>query len=320
MSIGSARFFLVCKQVCLLALVALVGCGGPARAPQRCHNLVRNPNWDQNGAEWKLGAAEGAIAQFIHRPADVAGLGVIAVGYARVETEHPVPPTDDDVTPHLWEGTINLVNGYSKNGRDFVSPYARLRFTGREVASGCWKRFVSVVIPARPARLLYPHFAFWGTRLAPGVKIHLAALSLVEAPAQDDGAPEAWAECPALPAPAPTLVSVPRRQWEQDLEPNGVFGDSFGMTVRAIPAEPDWRELQVSWRYQQGWQSADRFLLSVTEDGSDPRLSPTSRVTTILARRGIEQWETSLRVRANARPLAIALAAAAVTAQGLRAQ
>ena len=329
------------KRLCLTAVVVvtLTGCGGPVRAPQRCRNLIQNPNWDQNGAGWNLpafarldeggaglrslvveGAAEGAIAQFIPRPADLAGLGVVAVGYARVETAHAIPPTDEDVTARLWEGTVNLVNGYSKNGRDFISPYTRLRFTGREVASGCWKRFVTVAISAGRARLLYPHFAFWGTRLAPGVKIHLAALSLVEAAAENDDASETWAECPDLLAPAPTLESVSRRQWEQDLEPNGAFGDSFGLSVRSLPGEPDWRELQVSWRYRQGSQVADRFLLSVTEDGSDPRLSPTSRVTTLLAKRGVERWEAALRARANARPLAIALAAAARTTQGSRAQ
>ena len=65
---------------------------------------------------------------------------------------------------------------------------------------------------------------------------------------------------------------------------------------------------------------ADRFLVAVTEDGSDPRLSATSRVQTVLARRGVEQWETAVRIARGARPVRIAVAAAAWTSVGLRAQ
>jgi hypothetical protein len=60
--------------------------------------------------------------------------------------------------------------------------------------------------------------------------------------------------------------------------------------------------------------------VAVTQDGSDPRLSPTSQVTTILARRGVAEWETTVRLKKGAGPLRIAAAAAALTASGLRAQ
>lgn len=304
---------------------------------------MQNPNWRNQAAGWNLppfarleeapagsggvgtvvvveGPAEGAIAQMITRPAELAGAGVMAVGYVRVEVSHPLDPTDDDVTARLWEGTVNLVNGYSKDGRHFESPYARIHLTGREVASGYWKRFVTGPIPAGRARLLYPHFAFWGTRVASGVKLHLAAMSLVEAPAKDGGDPESWVACSNLPAPRLSMESATRRQWEQALAPDGAFDDAFGITARPAPGEPRWREVRLTARYRQGALVADRFLIAVTEDGSDPRLSPTSRVLTVLAQRGMEQWDATMSIRANAKRLAIAVAAAANTADGLKTQ
>ncbi|MBI3694646.1 MAG: hypothetical protein HY238_07370 [Acidobacteria bacterium] len=315
-----------------IAAAVLAACGASTRAPERCKNWISNSEW--RSAEWKLppfariddgslligeGPANGAVARMLERPAALAGVGVVAVGYARVETPKALPATDDDVTARLWEGTVNLVNAYSKNGRDFPGPYARLRFTGREIASGCWKRFVTEAIPADRGRLLYPHFAFWGARLAAGVKLRLSSLSLVEAPAET-AEPESWTECPALAAPAPALHSATRRQWEEGLAPDGAFGDSFDLRERPEPAEPGWRELLLTARYRQGPRFADRFLISVTEDGTDPRLSPTSHLATVLARRGAEQWEAVVRVRASAGSVAIATAAAVMTGQGLRAQ
>ncbi len=323
--------------VLLAASVALAGCGAESRAPKRCRNLVEHPNFETG---WNIGsfarpdeaaaagvralvitgAAEGPIAQLIKRPGDVAGAGVVAIGYARVETSQPLPTTDEDVTAQLWQGTVNLMNGYSRNGRDFDGVYTRLRFTGREVASGYWKRFVTEPIPVRRAPLLYPHFAFWGTRLAAGVKLRVAAVSLVEAGYGDSSEPESWAACPALPAPNPSLESATRRQWENGLEPNGAFDDAFTLTARRAADDPRSSDLLLNARYRQGSQPADRFLVAVTEDGSDPRLSPTSRVTTVLARRGAEQWGTTVRVKTAAKPLAVAVAAAALTEPGLRAQ
>ena len=330
------------SSICFVAAVAvaLAGCGA-TRQPERCRNLIQNPNLENHGARWLLpsfvkleegaapglrsfvvseGPAEGAIAQMIERSQELSGIGVIAVGYAKVVTADSIPATDEDVTARLWEGTVNLVNGYSKNRRDFPGPYARLRFTGREVASGYWKRFVTEAIPAGKARVLYPHFAFWGTRVAHGVKLHLAGLSLVEAPADGRGEPETWVACPNLPAPTPSLETATRRQWTQSLAPNGAFEDSFGMSVSNVPGEPGWREARLTARYRQGSLPADRFLISITEDGSDPRLSPTSRIVTGLAQRGVGQWETVVRVRADARPLAVAVTAAVATKEGLRPQ
>ncbi|HZS51345.1 MAG TPA: hypothetical protein VFA54_10820 [Bryobacterales bacterium] len=312
----------------------------PARAPQRCRNLIRNANWERQGEGWRLpafakleqppssggvasivveGAADGAIAQIIPRPPELSGLGVVAVGYARVELSHTLDSTDDDITSRLWEGSVNLVNGYSRNGEDFASPYVRIRFTGREIASGCWKRFVTGVIPAGRARLLYPHFAFWGARLAPGVKLHLAALSLVEAPADDNGEPERWVDCANLPAPSPVLAAPTQQQWAESLAPNGSF-DSFHMQTRPLAAAHSLRELVLEARYHQGSLIADRYLISVTQDGSDPRLSPTSHIVTALARRGVEDFEAVVKVRADAQPLRIAIAGAAEVKDGLRAQ
>lgn len=307
---------------------------GPARAPERCRSLISAQGWllppfarleQASGVASfvvETGPASGAIAQQIPRPKDLSGLDVIAVGYAKVESAEALDATDDDVTGRLWDGTVNLVNAWSKNGRDFPGPYARLRFTGREVASGAWKRLVTEAIPAGGARWLYPHFAFWGARLAPGVKLHLAGLSLVEAPAEapvDPSAePEPWVECPSLPAPTPVLESPTRRQFKAALPPDGSFDDSFALQLEN--AETGWRLLRLTARYRQGSLPADRFLISITEDGTDPRLSPTSRVSVILARRGDGQIETAVRARADAKPLAIAIAAAAATRDGLRPQ
>ncbi len=333
---GGIKSFLI-----LVVVATLAGCSGQSRSPQQCRNWIQNPAFENQAAGWRLppfarleepaegggirslvigeGSADGAVAQLIPRPAELSGLGVIAVGYARVEVREAPAATDEDLTPRLWDGTVNLANGYSKNGRDFESPYVRLRFTGREVASGLWKRFVTEAIPARRARLLYPHFAFWGARLAPGVKLHLAAISLVEAPADDAGEPESWAACPKLLAPAPALVSATHRQWKRGLAPDGAFEEVFGLAVRRIASEASARELQLTARYRQGPLAADRYLISVTEDGSDPRLSPTSRITTVLARQEGEQWETMVRVKAEAR-VAIAVAAAAASEDGLKTQ
>src|SRR5262249_9114466 len=251
----------------------LAGCGGPSRLPQRCRNWIQNPNFENQAAGWKLppfarveesaagggirslvigeGPADGAVAQLIPRPAELSGLGLIAVGYAKVDMRQARAATEEDVTPRLWDGTVNLVNGYSKNGRDFENPYARLRFTGREVASGCWKRFVTDAIPARRARLLYPHFAFWGTRLAPGIKLRLAAMSLVESSENEAGEPESWATCPKLLAPAPSLVSATHSQWKRGLAPDGTFEEAFGLTVRGIAGQASARELQLTAHYRQ---------------------------------------------------------------------
>jgi hypothetical protein len=326
--------------VCILALLTATGCSG-AKAPERCRNLVENPDWERRAAGWSLpafarledapgeqvrsivvseGPANGAIAQLIRRPAALSSSGVVAVGYARVETAHSFAPTDEDITAQLWDGTVNVVNAYSKNGRDFPGPYARLRFSGREAASGCWKRFVTETVPAARGRFLYPHYAFWGARIAPGVRLHLWPLSLVEAPLDEAGDPESWLACPNLPVPAPALVSSARRQWDQGLPPDGSFDNSFHLEVRSLAGEPGWRELLLTARYRQGKLPADRFLIAVTEDGTDPRLSPTSRILTILARQGVEQWQAAPRVRADARPLRIAVGAAALTRDGLRAQ
>jgi hypothetical protein len=65
---------------------------------------------------------------------------------------------------------------------------------------------------------------------------------------------------------------------------------------------------------------ADRFVVSLTEDGSDPRLSASSRVVTVAARRGAEQWEATLPVSAAGRTRAVAVAAAVATQHGLRVQ
>ncbi len=328
-------------RILLIAGLILAGCGATPRAPQRCRNLVQNPGWENRASGWNApafakwepgsaegvasfvieGTADGAIAQEIARPVDLAGVEVIAVGYARVETAHALDPTDEDATAKLWDGTVNLVNGWSKNGRDFPGPYTRLRFSGREVASGLWKRFVTPAIPAGRARVLYPHFAFWGARLAPGVKLHVAAVALVEAPASGangDSEPESWAECPNLPAPAVVLESATERQWKDGLEPNGSFEDSF--IASEGPASSGRRPLRLMARYRQGSLPADRFVVAVTEDGSDPRLSPTSTVVTVLARRGAEGLETAVQVKTGARPVRVAVAAAVLTAAGLRPQ
>ena len=344
------------------------GCASQPRTPRRCHNLVQNANLEKQGAGWRLppfakieeaaggpggeavrsivveSAADGAIAQLIPRPADLSGFGVIAVGYARVELPQAMNPTDEDVTAQLWQGSVNLVDGYTRNGRDFVSPYARIQFSGREAASGQWKRFVTRAVPAAGARFLYPHFAFWAARLNDGVKLHLAGLALVEAPADDKGEPESWAECPSLLAPAPVIESPTQRQWDESQAPDGTF-DGFEMTVRRIAhgseapilsrdregavvehkardhtGEPASRELLLAGRYKQGRWPADRFLISVTEDGTDPRLSPTSRIVTVLAQRSVARFEAVVRVKAAAGPLRIAVAGAAQVKDGLRAQ
>jgi len=320
------------------SLCVASGCGRASRAPQRCRNLVQNAAWEKNGAGWLLppfarfddatggirslvveGAADGAIAQMIPKPADLAGLGVIAIGYARVELQHAIDATDDDVTAQLWQGSINLVDGYTTNGRDFSSPYTRVHFTGREAASGEWKRFITHATPAGRARLLYPHFAFWGARLNHGVRLHLAGLSLVEAPADDGGQPETWAECPSLAAPRPVLQSPTQRQWEESQPPDGTL-DAFEMAIRSVPGDMAWRELLLNARYEQGHWPADRFLISVTEDGTDPRLSPTSRVITVLAERGADRLQAAVKVKSGARPLRVAVAGAAAVKDGLRAQ
>ena len=160
--------------------------------------MVQNPGWENRAAGWNVppfakleeaavgglrsmvieGHADGAIAQMVPKSQDLAGLGVIAVGYARVETTQLLEPTDDDVTARLWEGTVALANGYFRRWGGNESPHAVVRFTGRETASGAWKRFVAPPIAVDQARTLYPHFAFWGVRLASGVKLRVAALSL----------------------------------------------------------------------------------------------------------------------------------------------
>ena len=315
----------------MTAALALAGCG-TARAPERCRNWIPDARWDSSG--WRLppfakleegalvigeGPANGAVARLIERPATLSSVGVVAVGYARVETSDGLPSKDEDVTSRLWEGTVNLVNASSTDGRNFPGPYARLRFSGREIASGCWKRFVTPAIPAGKAKLLYPHFAFWGTRLNHSVKLRLAAMSLVEAPAQAGDDTEPWAACPNLPVPAPALASVGPRQWYLDQVPDGAFDDSFAASERPA-AERGWIDLHLTARYRQGPLVADRFLVAVTEDGSDPRLSPTSRVVTVNARRDQEQWQATVQVRAGAASRRIAVAAAGLTAGGLRAQ
>jgi hypothetical protein len=287
-------------------------------AAEPCRNLVRDSNWTlppfakpEGGAVVVEGHAEGAVAQLLERPSGLAGGQVVAIGYARVESAHAIEVTDDDVTPRLWDGAISLVNGYMRWLGGFESIYVQMRFTGREAASGAWKRFVSPPMPVWKARRLYPHFAFWGTRLAPGVRIHLAGLALVDA---SDVA------CAGLPAPSPVLASIPQRQWNEDGKPDGSFDENFRITERAVAGDPAAVELVLGARYRQGENGADRFLVAVTQDGSDPRLSPTSRVTTILARRGVAEWETTVHLKKGAGPLRIAAAAAALTASGLRAQ
>ena len=247
------------QKLCLLAAFSMsvaflvTGCAGQARTPPRCYNLVQNANLEKQGEAWRLppfakieepaggirtivveGVADGAIAQLIPRPAEISGLGVIAVGYARVELPHAIDPTDEDITAQLWQGSVNLVDGYTRNGSDFVSPYTRIHFSGREAASGEWKRFVTRAIPAAGARFLYPHFAFWAARLNHGVKLHMAGLALVAAPADDKGEPEVWAECPSLLAPSPVIESPTQRQWDESQAPDGTF-DGFEMTGRREP-------------------------------------------------------------------------------------
>jgi hypothetical protein len=256
------------------------------------------------------GAGSGAVAQMLERPGGAWNRNVVAVGYARVESAHPIQPADEDITPRLWEGAVALVNGYQRWRGGFESPHVQLRFTGRQAASGEWKRFVSPPTAVWRARKLYPHFAFWETRFAPGVRIHVAALALVPAEAADP-------ECPDLPAPQPVLETVSSRQWDQDWKPDGTFEGVFELAEQPAGVDVD---LHLRARYRQGANRADRFLVAVTQDGSDPRLSSTSRVETILARRGAEQWETTLRVPKGAGPVRIAVAAAAVTSGGLRVQ
>lgn len=301
----------------LLLLVVLLSCS--PRAPQRCRNLI-GTDWQapsfakpDNGGFVIEGHAEGAIAQWVQKNDDLSGLAVLAVGYGRVETAHPPEPSDDDVTPKLWEGAVALVNGYSRRWGGMESPYVPLRFTGREIASGAWKRFVAPAVATSRAKTLYPHFAFWGVKMAPGVRLQVAGLSLVPAPEKPDD-PESWVACPSLPAPQPVLESPARRQLDQDLEPDGVFEEAF--TLR----EPAPGELVLGARYRQGSRVADRFLVSVTDDGSDPRLSPTSRVQVAPALRGPAEWSVTVRVRPAARPLRIAVAAAVRTTAGLRVQ
>ncbi len=297
---------------------AVVVMAGLVAGAEPCRNLVRDSNWSlpafakpEEGAVVVEGRADGAIAQLLERPAGLAGGQVVAIGYARVESAHGIEATDDDVTPRLWEGAVSVVNGYMRWLGGFENIYVQVRFTGREAASGAWKRFVSPPMPVWKARRLYPHFAFWGTRLAPGVRIHLAGLALVEA---------ADVECPSLPAPSPVLASVSPRQWNEDRKPDGAFDENFRIAGRAVAGDPTAVELVLAARYRQGENGADRFLVAVTQDGSDPRLSPTSQVTTILARRGVAEWETTVRLKKGAGPLRIAAAAAALTASGLRAQ
>ena len=308
-------FVRVCRRIWWLMVVVLAGCGGSA--PEPCRNLVENPTWEKGAAGWNMprfakvegssvvveGHAEGAISQWIQKPKNVPT--VVALGYARVETATPLEATDEDVTPKLWEGAVALANAYGRRWRGMDSPHVQLRFTGREAASGAWKRFVTLPVETWRARALYPHFAFWGAKLAPGVKLRVAGLALV--PAAGDVA------CPSLPAPQPVLESAATTQFEQDLEPDGVFQEPFTRREEA-------GEWILGVRYRQGTRRADRFLVAVTEDGSDPRLSATSRVQTILAHRGQEQWETTVAVRKGARPVRIAVAAAARTSAGLRAR
>lgn len=305
------------RSIAWLSVVVLAGCGGPARAPEPCRNLLQNPTWENRGAGWNLprfarlesnsiaveGHADGAISQWVQKSKAVPA--VITVGYARVETAAPLAATDEDVTPKLWEGAVALANGFSRRWGGMESPHVQLRFTAREVASGAWKQFVSPPVETWRARALYPHFAFWGARLAPGVKLWVAGLALV--PAAED------VVCPSLPAPQPVLESLTRRQFEQDWEPDGAFEEPFTRREQA-------GQWVLGARYRQGTRRADRFLVAVTEDGSDPRLSPTSRVSTVLARRGERQWETTTPVRAGTRRVRIAVAAAARTSAGLRAQ
>ena len=305
----------MCSAFLIPAVVLMTGFVAGA---EPCRNLAPSSNWSlppfakpEGGSVVVEGHADGAIAQLLERPSGLAGGQVVAIGYARVESAHGIEATDDDVTTRLWEGAVSLVNGYMRWLGGFESIYVQVRFTGREAASGVWKRFVSPPMPVWRARRLYPHFAFWGTRLAPGVRIHLAGLALVEA---------GDAECPGLPAPSPVLASVSQRQWNEDRKPDGSFEENFRITERTVAGDPKAVELVLAARYRQGENSADRFLVAVTVDGSDPRLSPTSQVMTILARRGAEEWETTVRLKKGAGPLRIAAAAAALTASGLRAQ
>jgi hypothetical protein len=301
---------------------------------------VRNAGWERGAEGWALppfahlegpgaggvrsivveGQAEGAVAQTLDRPEGFFGRHVIAVGYARVESAHAIEATDEDVTPKLWEGALALANGYVRWRGGFESPYVQVRFTGREAASGAWKRFVTPPMAVWRARRLYPHFAFWQTRLAPGVRVHLAALSLVEVGSEAAEEPETAVECPGLAAPAPVLENVPRAQWVAGRAPDGAFEEFFELAERANARTPGEVELVLSARYRQGPNRADRFLVAVTQDGSDPRLSPTSQVAILLARRGEERWETAVSVRKNVGPLRIAVAAAAQSTGGLRVQ
>lgn len=270
----------------------------------------------ENGLVAVEGHAEGALSQWIPKTDNLSGQSVITLGYARVESAEPPEPTDDDVTPKLWEGAVALVNGFSRRWGGMENPYRQIRFTGREVASGAWKRFVAPPVEVSRVRQFYPHFAFWGARLRPGVKLRLAGLALAPAPRQLEE-PELWVDCPSLPAPQPVLEWISQRQFDQDLDPDGVF-ERFER--QELPArEPGWQEWALSARYRQGKQRADRFVVAVTEDGSDPRLSPTSRVQTVLVRRN-EPWETTIRVRTGSRPVRIAVAAAAQTSGGVRTQ
>ncbi len=124
----------------------------------------------------------------------------------------------------------------------------------------------------------------------------------------------------AVAAPRPALESAPRRQWASGLAPNGEFDNAFEMSVGPPAGERRQIELRLKARYRQGSLKADRFVIAVTEDGSDPRLSATSKVTMLLAQEGAEQWEATVRVAADAHPLAVAVAAAASTREGLRPQ
>ncbi len=304
----------------------LAACPGSPPAPETCRDLLPD-SWTRRPSAWNVppwakaegaalvveGHAEGAISRWVEKTGALQDRAVVVVGYGRVETSQPVEPTDDDMTPQLWEGAVAVVNGYTRRFGGIENPHRQLRFSGREIASGAWKRFVTPPVATSRARRLYPHFAFWGVKMAPGVRLRVAALQLVSAPDEVQD-PEAWvAACP-IPLPEPVLVSVPKFQFDQDLEPDGAFDPAFLLRETA-PGE-----LKLRARYHQRSRLADRFLLAVTDDGTDPRLSATSRVQTILALHGAQSWEAVVRVRPGARPVRIAVAAAALTSAGLRAQ